>query len=205
MARMIPAALSHKTGGRAEEKLFYALRDSLDNSYTIFHSFDLLARNLQRSIIDVEIDFLIFSHKQGLLSLEVKGGIIKHDGEKWYQNNIPLDESPYKQAERNKYAISTYLEKRLGKKLPMILAHAVCFPDVFTKMDTLPAEADEHITITGNLIPHLDSVILSILDNFKKNTHRPLRDDESEAVRRTLIPEFEYGASLADMIGTAEQ
>jgi len=81
MARMIPATLSLKTESRgAEENLFHALRDSLDNSYTIFHSFDLLARNLQRSIIDVEIDFLIFSHKQGLLSLEVKGGIIKHDG-----------------------------------------------------------------------------------------------------------------------------
>ena len=206
MARMIPATLSLKTESRgAEENLFHALRDSLDNSYTIFHSFDLLARNLQRSLIDVEIDFLIFSHKQGLLSLEVKGGIIKHDGEKWYQNNNPLDESPYKQAERNKYAISTHLEKRLGKKLPMILGHAVCFPDVFTKMDTLTPEADEHITVTGNLIPHLDSVIPSILDNFKKDTHRSLRNEESEAVRRTLMPEFEYGASLADMIGAAEQ
>jgi len=71
MARMIPATLSHKTESRAEENLFHALRDSLDNSYTIFHSFDLLARNLQKSIIDVEIDFLIFSHKQGLLSVEL--------------------------------------------------------------------------------------------------------------------------------------
>jgi len=30
----------------ANYKLFYALRDSLDYSYTIFHSIDLLARSL---------------------------------------------------------------------------------------------------------------------------------------------------------------
>jgi hypothetical protein len=48
MARMIPANLSIKTESKAEEKVFYALRNSLDDSHTVFHSFDLLARNLGR-------------------------------------------------------------------------------------------------------------------------------------------------------------
>jgi len=42
MARMIPANLSFKTESKAEEKVFYALRNSLDDSHTIFHSFDPL-------------------------------------------------------------------------------------------------------------------------------------------------------------------
>ena len=37
---MIPATLSPETESRAEGRIFYALRDSLDNSYTVFHSFD---------------------------------------------------------------------------------------------------------------------------------------------------------------------
>ena len=71
MARMIPANYSHKTESKAEKKLFFALRDSLDNSYTIFHSFDILERNLQKKLIDVEIDFLL-EQDQTLYPIEVK-------------------------------------------------------------------------------------------------------------------------------------
>ena len=101
MARMIPANLSFKTESKAEEKVFYALRNSLDDSHTIFHSFDLPVRNLKNRLIDAEIDFLIFKQKQGLLALEVKGGSIGYNGEQWLQNSKPLKESPYQQAKKN--------------------------------------------------------------------------------------------------------
>jgi len=205
MARMIPANLSFKTESKAEEKVFYALRNSLDDSHTIFHSFDLPVRNLQNKLIDAEIDFLIFKQKQGLLALEVKGGSIGYNGEQWLQNSKPLKESPYQQAKKNKYAISNYLERRIGKISRIAFGHAVCFPDVFTEMTDLPAEADPGITITGNLVNHLDSVIPEILENYRKDKHRALNAKESEAVRKALIPVFEYGTSLADMMGAAKQ
>jgi hypothetical protein len=87
----------------------------------------------------------------------------------------------------------------------MIAGHVVCFPDVFTKLDTLPPEADEKITITGSLVPHVGTLIPTILNSFRKDTHRELSDGEAESIRKALIPEFEYGTSLADMIGVAEQ
>jgi hypothetical protein len=43
---MIPAACSTRSESKAEERLFYALRDSLDDTHTIFHSFDLFKHNL---------------------------------------------------------------------------------------------------------------------------------------------------------------
>ncbi|MCX5905294.1 MAG: hypothetical protein NTV89_17895 [Proteobacteria bacterium] len=46
MARMIPATFSFQPESKAEERLFYALRDSLDDTHIIFHSFDLFKRNL---------------------------------------------------------------------------------------------------------------------------------------------------------------
>jgi hypothetical protein len=46
MARMIPATFSTLSESKAEERLFYALRDSLDDTHTIFHSIDLFKRNL---------------------------------------------------------------------------------------------------------------------------------------------------------------
>jgi hypothetical protein len=43
---MIPATLSPVTESRAEGRMFKDLRDALDNSYTVFHSVDRLARTL---------------------------------------------------------------------------------------------------------------------------------------------------------------
>ena len=70
---MIPNTFHPQTESRAEKKVFETLKNSLDDSYTVFHSFDIMPRNLENRLIDVEIDFLIFSIKHGILVLEVKG------------------------------------------------------------------------------------------------------------------------------------
>jgi superfamily II DNA or RNA helicase len=87
----------------------------------------------------------------------------------------------------------------------MILGHAVCFPDVFSEMSNLPADADPGITITGSLLNHLSDVIPDIFKNFKDDKHRFVNAQESEVVRKTLIPVFEYGTSIVDLMGAAEQ
>lgn len=48
MARMIPATFSFQSESKAEERLFYALRDSLDDTHIIFHPLDLFKRNLAK-------------------------------------------------------------------------------------------------------------------------------------------------------------
>ncbi|MHA2068223.1 MAG: NERD domain-containing protein [Candidatus Thorarchaeota archaeon] len=73
MAKMIPATLPLQTESKAERQLFSVLRDSLDDSFTVFHSFNLLTQNKQGKFIDGEIDYLIFSPSLGFLVLEVKG------------------------------------------------------------------------------------------------------------------------------------
>jgi hypothetical protein len=45
MARMIPATFSFQSESKAEERLYYKLRDSLDDTHIIFHSFDIFKRN----------------------------------------------------------------------------------------------------------------------------------------------------------------
>ena len=207
MARMIPATISPQNQSKAEAKLFSALKNSsLDDSYCIFHSLDILSRNLQNKFIDGEVDFLIFCQKFGLLTVEVKGGRIKYDGtsKQWLQNDKPLKESPYHQAMKNKFAVSAYLHRQLGKKLPLSLAHAACFPDVFQKIGSVPAEADPQITITGKDLPYLNVAIPSIMDYFCKQNHEPLNKTDTKYVRETLMGVFEYGASLIDLMGQAE-
>ena len=96
MARMIPGILSPETESKAEGIVFNQLSKQLDNTYTIFHSFGILSRNLQDTYIDKEIDFLIASPEKGVMALEVKGGSIRFDGTsgRWYQNNRPMKMSP---------------------------------------------------------------------------------------------------------------
>ena len=64
---MIPATLPPETESRAEGRLCKVLRDLLDNSCTVFHSLDLITRNLKQRLIDVEIDFLVFSQRCGTM------------------------------------------------------------------------------------------------------------------------------------------
>ncbi len=74
MAHMIPAVISEDTQSQAEKKLFPNLKERLNDSFTVFHSFDLLTRNRADKLVEGEIDFLIFSPDYGLLVLEVKSG-----------------------------------------------------------------------------------------------------------------------------------
>ena len=87
MAKMIPASFAADTKSGAEKRLFSVLRDGLDDSLTVFHSFDLLVQNKLGKFVDGEIDFLIFSPQARFLTLDVKGGSILCDGEQgaWYR------------------------------------------------------------------------------------------------------------------------
>ena len=76
---MIPANLSLQNESKAEEKVFHALQNSLDDFHTIL-SLISCASNLGNKLIYAEIDFLTFQEKRVLLTLKVKSGIISYGG-----------------------------------------------------------------------------------------------------------------------------
>nr|MBP7323288.1 NERD domain-containing protein [Deltaproteobacteria bacterium] len=207
MAKMIPANPIFASKSKAEERVFHVLQDSLDDGCCVFHSFDVLAHNLENKLVDAELDFLIFCPHQGILVLEVKGGSIEYDGAQaqWLQNGHPLKESPYHQAKRNKYSLLTYLQERLGKPINTPIGHAVCFPDVFAPITVLPAEADERITFTGSILSYLAEAVMAAMEANRKDYSRPPEHREAELVRQALMPVFEYGTGLADMMGRAKE
>lgn len=207
MARMIPAIVPEYTESRAEKALFPVFRDGLDDSYTVFHSFELLTRNLQKKFIDGEIDYLIFSPDRGFLILEVKGGSIRYDGATgiWYQNDRPMRKSPFEQAVASKYQLHRFLTKRLNYEPKITYGHAVCFPDVFGNIKTLPSGAEPDICVTGQNLTKINSAVVRIMDSFQKFQVQPMDDRESERIRQILMPHCEYGTSLLDKIGKAKQ
>jgi hypothetical protein len=50
MARMIPAVIPEDTQSQAEKKLFPILKESLNDGFTIFHSFSLLTHNMRDNV-----------------------------------------------------------------------------------------------------------------------------------------------------------
>ncbi len=204
---MIPESLAADTKSGAEKRLFSVLRDGLDDGFTVFHSFDLLVQNKLGKFVDGEIDFLIFSPQAGFLVLEVKGGSIRYDGGQgtWYQNDKPLKVSPSDQARTGKYKLERFLEMRLGHRPSCTFGHAVCFPDVYARPKTLPSGAEPEICITGRQLDQIGQAVSDVIGAFRDHRHRAVSEVEAQQLREIIMPYCEYGTSLVDRMGQAEQ
>ncbi|MEW6143313.1 MAG: NERD domain-containing protein [Chloroflexota bacterium] len=203
---MIPATLPDEVESRAERELFPVFRDRLDDSFMVFHSFKLLTRNLEDRFVEGEIDYLIYSPARGFLVLEVKGGAISYDGESgaWSQNRRPIRD-PFVQARTSMHELLGFLRKHMKKVPPLPLAYAVCFPDVFTPLQTLPSSADPQICLTGGDLLHLQDRVLDILHAFTRQPVQPIDSLDNDRIRRAIMPYCEYGQTLVDRIGQTER
>jgi len=207
MAKMVPATLPAQTESKAERRLFSVLRDGLDDTFTVFHSFNLLTHNIHGKFIEGEIDYLILSPNRGFLVLEVKGGSIVYNGKQdtWYQNNRPMDVNPFKQASASKHKLRDYLASKLMNPPDYTFAHAVCFSDVYTEMKMLPSGADPKICVTGKNLSHIQEKILQIFDSFAGPGTKQVSQSDTEEIIKLIMPYCEYGTSLVDRIGQAER
>jgi hypothetical protein len=203
---IIPAA--PECGNRGEEAMLTALR-KLDDRYVVFYSVDILQRNLENKLYDGECDFLVLNtQKAVLLCFEVKGGVLRHDGDtgQWYQNDHQLRQSPYTQAMNYRYGIENFLKEKLSRaKLPLTFGYGVCFPDVFTNVERKLPEMNQQVTITGQTITYIGETIEVIEGLWQKNYTSHCTDAEMARFRQTLMPKFEFGASLRDQMGREDR
>ena len=201
MARMFPSDIESENVTDSEMDVFYALRDRLDDSYTVFHSYNVLPRNFRGSLIEGEIDFLIFSPKYGILVLEVKGGSIRYEPkeDRWFQNNAPIKESPYEQAARNVRAVVEFMKKNFNGRAPVYVGKAVCFPDVNVAFYNLPAFA-EGITLIGPQLRDINRAVAALFENNLTGRRRTYSTAVTEKVLKMLIPNFEFIVNFSDYV-----
>lgn len=75
MARMFPRALDEQAvKSKAEVKVFKALEGGLGDDWDVFHSVSWTVRDAEEGALDGEIDFVLCSPSQGIITVEVKGG-----------------------------------------------------------------------------------------------------------------------------------
>ncbi|MGQ9603404.1 MAG: NERD domain-containing protein [bacterium] len=186
-----------ETRSDAEREVLEALERQIPTSeYEILSCTEYTAKRDKGGLIEGEIDFLIFSPRQGIIVIEVKGGGIHYDGRqrKWYsydhlRQKHPIND-PFRQASRATHAIRDCLIRegitsQGSEAIPV--CHAVIFPDVVWGNNPLPAHAKRDLIIDSFQMRDLKRAIADILKVFRREYHRQLTDDEIEFIRSRIL------------------
>ena len=137
---MIPATISPDVKSPAERMIYSWLSDLEWENCIVLHSLGM-AEHVDK--IFGEIDFVVIAD-EGVLCIEVKGGIVKRQGGDWhfinrYGKDFTKKEGPYQQAQGNEQSLRLYLEKRLKNKQDPICrcayANCVMTPDCVIDAD----------------------------------------------------------------------
>ena len=154
----------------SEDKVYNALSDALPQGWYAWHSLKLRTTENEKA----ECDFVITDPNQGILILEVKGGLMCKQKGQWYQNNKPLKTSPPDQAERCcRIMLSKFREKDIR---PPRIGLAVCFPD--TPFEQQPTQGDlKGLVVGSSHLPYFEEVLPDLLkkaiQSFKKRKASP--------------------------------
>lgn len=118
-------------GSNAEDKVFNVLA-TLNVPWQYFQTVEW--RNLYRCGESIgEADVVVFHPHHGLIVFEIKAGAVEvRDGVWFYASGLPMKQSPFSQARRNRYALIDKLRYRLGSDAldNLTITHAAWFPDV---------------------------------------------------------------------------
>ncbi len=183
------------------EGLVFEKLSKLSDDYFIFHSYQIteIGNNKNR---DIEVDFVLFHPKKGILAIEVKAGYLAYTNGAWrYRDgSIMRHDGPFNQAKNNKYKIVDYLKKKddpysLIRKCGFF--HAVCFPEVqkgtLANMN-LPAEAPKELIITYNDLDDIENCLNNIFkyhDSLSQSKHESLNSIETKyMINNILSPSF---------------
>lgn len=161
MAHMIPA-IPKEFDERSKEGFVFNSLKNLPDDYYVFHSVSTVGVTANNDFYEREIDFVVASHKKGIVAIEVKAGNnIKYANRTWrYSSGRPMSHGgPYHQAATAKRALMNKLIDHRDERIREILKkckfmHAVCFPDMtiekMNELSGLPEEADLRITICAD-------------------------------------------------------
>ncbi|MFN3557618.1 MAG: AAA family ATPase [Bacteroidales bacterium] len=173
----------------AEEQVYNALKKLDMERYDVFYNRRFTGMNPGEKK-SYETDFIIADLAGGrchsLLVLEVKGGIVKYDGQlsQWTQNGHPMSDTkdPVTQAEGNMHSLARHYP-RLSSFVPF--GWAVCFPDprnTYSRKQIPPFLHELQLIENFNL-GMLDRHLPNLL-NFIKEQNPQYRGTDMETYRQ---------------------
>lgn len=155
---------------------------------------------------DFEIDFILALPDAGFVALEVKGGQVTYDGERWLQtgqNGKTMRIHPVDQARGGKFALRDYVETdaRWGSRSRVRWAHAVVFPFTALPDDFATPDCPRDMAFGRDDIDGLIARVRAIPARQEGGNRKPSYDDIE------LVAEILRGRGLpqVDIIGQADE
>ena len=176
------------TNEPAEEQVHKILKRLDGERYDVFYGRRFVGMR-QGERKDYQIDFLIADlwggRFNGLLVLEVKGGIVKYDGinSQWMQNGHPLrgGDDPVEQAKGNMHSLVLHYPE-VSRKVPF--GWGVCFPDprnIYSRKQ-IPEMLGQVQLMESSALQALDKQI-PLLFNFIREQNSHLQGTDLETYR----------------------
>lgn len=219
MPKMIPAHVGEFTTSNAEKELFGRFREMPDtDNWTVMHSVGIAKHPTQSQ---GEADYVVVIPGKGTFTLEVKGGLISFDGDRWYSESRNGEEhvikDPVEEANHANQAFKDFVSRsRRGdvddRPGSTLFGFGVLFPDCSVHHEiSFVGLADEQIgDIDDCSTPEKLKACLLRLAAYWKDAFRnsPFitapTAHESRLIVDILRPEFSAKVSLASLIRTVE-
>ena len=217
MARLIPLIDVEDISLKPERDVARALIDQLPNNVTVLHSYPWLRadRNDKTGKVTLregEADFLVIWPDAGLLTIEVKGGVIDYDADSRCWNRVLGDKTkeikdPFEQARKNSHQIVDLISNHVygGGHPPFSYGYAVFFPDCVYK-GAMPPGADAAITLSSNDLGRVSEQVAKSLRHWSRaGDPYVLSKDELARVKRAVLPAFNIMPALFRTIEEQEE
>lgn len=204
MAHMFPTSLYEDDARRrAEVKLYDALRDQLDDSWDVFHSTTWTARRGERGSWDGEIDFVVSHPEHGFLCIEAKGGDVKFEGGKWLRREhgeyVSYQRDPFDQALDHTHALRRLIDEMPGwRERPVLIGHALSFPEVSLNAKRYPPEAPRQILIDRNDVAKIRAAIERAFTFHGGSRNEAPGEQGMKMLRERLLPPLEIEVPMAE-------
>lgn len=212
MARMLPDTLEGvEVQSPAERRLFEVFRQQLSDHFTVLHSVAWLGiRREGAAPVDGEADFVAIHPLMGVLVIEVKGGLIRFDGNAWYSQrtdgSVVEIKDPFGQARRSKYALLGKIESlpNWPGRNPSI-GHAVAFPDGNVDLPDLGPQAPRDVILLHDDLADVEGWLRRCLKFWAGESFVAPGEAGAEALLRLLRRSWEMREPrLGEQIGPEE-
>ena len=199
MAQVFPPDGPILNNSHYAEPLVYEKLKALSDEFIVIHSVSWLGdalSGLGRSV--GEIDFVILHPELGILTLNVKGGILKHEKGRFINIRTGLPMYPVDQARDNAGGIYRWLKNATERKYH--IGHAFVFPESEIDNRSLPPGLSkyyngkqESICIGRSQLHSLPQRIIEVMQLWQTiQGTNALGKVEIERIRKLLSPDEDY-------------
>lgn len=208
-------------GRRVEYLIYDLLNEQLGDQWLVLYGTAIKWAH-KYGVSDRENDFIIAHPDLGVLSIEVKGGSITREGNRWYSSRLSeLNKSeglrkrneiknPYNQvtdaAKAYRRKIDDYITTQRLSGWDFEIATAVCFPDIeIPSGEYLGPEALPEITLDRCDLPNLKERLYRILKLYQQREDTlPPGEYGIDILKQVLARDWNIQSFMAYQLQTAE-